>query len=67
MSVLIKDMEMPKSCYECKLDLRTDICQAFCEWNAEHPYSIMAVERLPDCPISEAPESYEDAAHRWRE
>lgn len=55
MSVLIKGMEMPKSCYECKLDLRTDICKAFCEWNAEYPYSIRATDRLPDCPLSEVP------------
>ena len=64
MSVLIKDMEMPKSCNECKLDLRTDICKAFCEWNAEHPYSIRATDRLPDCPLSEASELCEDAVSR---
>ena len=55
---------MPKSCNECKFDLRTDICQAFCEWNAEHPYSIRATDRLPDCPLSEAPEPCEDAVSR---
>ena len=55
---------MPKSCNECKFDLRTDICQAFCEWNAEHPYSIMATNRLPDCPLSEVPELCEDAVPR---
>lgn len=64
MSVLIKDMEMPKSCSECKLDLRTDICKAFCEWNAEHPYSIRATDRLPDCPLSEVPVLCEDAVPR---
>ena len=64
MSVLIKDMEMPKSCSECKLNLRTDICKAFCEWSTEHPYSIRATDRLPDCPLSEAPESCEDAVSR---
>lgn len=56
MSVLIKDMKMPKSCYECKLDIRTDVCLAFSEWNKEHPYSIRATDRLPDCPLSEVPE-----------
>lgn len=56
MIVAIKDMEMPKSCYECKLDIRTDVCLAFCEWNKEHPYSIRATDRLPDCPLSEVPE-----------
>ena len=64
MSVLIKDMEIPKNCNECKLDLRTDICKAFCEWNAEHPYSIRATDRLPDCPLSEAPEPCEDTVSR---
>lgn len=58
MSVLIRNMEMPKSCYECKLDLRTDVCLAFCEWNAEHPYSIRATDRLPDCPLVELPEKH---------
>ncbi len=55
---------MPKSCNECKFDLRTDICQAFCEWNAEHPYSIRATDRLPDCPLSEAHEPCEDVVSR---
>ena len=64
MSVLIKGMEMPKSCYECKLDLRTDICKAFCEWNAEYPYSIRATDRLPDCPLSEVPELCDDTVLR---
>ena len=56
MSVLIKNMKMPKSCYECKLDLRTDICSAFCNWEIEHPYTIMAIDRLPDCPLVEVPD-----------
>ena len=64
MGVLIKDMEMPKSCYECKLDLRSDVCTAFCEWNAEHPYSIRTKDRLPDCPLSEVPELCEDTVPR---
>ena len=64
MGVLIKDMEMPKSCYECKLDLRSDVCKAFCEWNAEHPYSIRTKDRLPDCPLSEVPELCEDTVLR---
>ena len=64
MAILIKDMDMPKSCSECKLDLRTDICKAFCEWNEEHPYSIRAMDRLPDCPLSEVPELCEDTVPR---
>lgn len=63
MSIMIKGMEIPKSCYECKLDLRSDVCSAFCEWNAEHPYSIRATDRLPGCPLSEVPEC-EDAVPR---
>lgn len=62
-SILIRGVSMPKSCYECKLDLRSDVCAAFCEWNAEHPYSIRATDRLPDCPLSEVPEC-EDAVPR---
>ena len=58
MGVYIKGLKMPKSCFECKLDLRTDICQAFCEWNAEHPYSIRGKDRLPDCPLVEVPEPH---------
>ena len=64
MSVLIKDMEMPKSCYECKLDIRTDVCLAFSEWNKEHPYSIRATDRLPDCPLSEVPFSQPEQQSR---
>ena len=56
MNILIKNMKMPKSCYECKLDLRKGACSAFCEWKAEHKYSIRATDRLPDCPLSEAPD-----------
>lgn len=53
MGVYVKGMKIPKSCLECKLDLSTDICQAFCEWNIEHPYSIRGRDRLPDCPLVE--------------
>ena len=58
MSVWIKGMKMPKSCYNCKLDLRTDVCQAFCEWKAEHPYSIKTTDRLPNCPLVELPKKH---------
>ena len=60
MSVLVKNMKMPKSCNECKLDLRTDICSAFCNWEIEHPYSIMAMDRLPGCPLIEVPDGKDD-------
>ena len=58
MGIYVKGMRMPRSCFECKLDLRTDVCQAFCEWNAEHPYSIRGKDRLPDCPLVEVPEPH---------
>ena len=58
MGVYIKGMKIPRSCFECQLDLRTDVCQVFCEWRAEHPYSIMAKGRLPDCPMVELPEKH---------
>lgn len=64
MSILMHGIQMPKSCSECKLDLRTDICKAFCEWSAEHPYSRRATDRLLDCPLSEVPEPCEDAVSR---
>ena len=66
MGVYIKGMEMPKSCFECKLDLRTDVCQVFCEWNAEHPYSIRAKDRLPDCPLVEVPVPHGDLIDRQK-
>ena len=58
MSVIVKGMKMPKSCYECKLDLRTNVCSAFNEWNEKHPYSTPYDRRLPDCPLAELPEKH---------
>ena len=58
MGVYVKGMEMPESCYKCKLDLRTDACPAFDEWHKEYPYSIRAKDRLPDCPLVEVPEPH---------
>ena len=58
MSVLIRGMKIPESCEKCKLDLRTDVCPAFDEWHKEHPYSIRAKDRLPDCPLAELPEKH---------
>lgn len=58
MSVIVKGMEMPDSCEKCKLDLRTDACRAFDEWHKEHPYSIRATDRLPDCPLVALPEKH---------
>lgn len=58
MSVIVKGMKMPDSCEKCKLDLRTDACRAFDEWHKEHPYSIRARDRLPDCPLVELREEH---------
>lgn len=58
MGIYVKGMEMPESCYKCKLDLRTDACPAFDEWHKEHPYSIRAKDRLPDCPLVEVQEPH---------
>ena len=58
MSVLIKGMKMPRSCYNCKLDLRTDVCSAFLEWEKEHPYTIKSNDRLSNCPLVEVSEPY---------
>lgn len=64
MSVLVKGMKMPKSCYACKLDLMTDVCPEFDEWYKKHPYSIRATDRLPDCPLVELPEKHGDLIDR---
>lgn len=58
MGIYIKGEEMPRSCYDCKLDLRTDICSAFIKWRKEHPYGIKNFDRLPDCPLVEVPEPH---------
>ena len=64
MSVIVEGMEMPDSCEKCKLDLRTDACRAFDEWHKEHPYSIRATDRLPDCPLVALPEEHGDLIDR---
>lgn len=50
MSVLIKGMEMPESCYECAYSIeRVGICsitQGGCEWGHNRP---------PHCPLVELP------------
>lgn len=56
MSVLVRGMEMPESCYECKLNLRAGACHVFLEWLEVYPYAIKADGRLPGCPLIELPE-----------
>ena len=49
MSILIKGMEMPDSCFHCKL---ADVCQ---HYKAEH----YANKRHEDCPLEEVPETHD--------
>ena len=49
MSVLIEGMEMPDSCFHCKL---AEVCQ---HYKAEH----YANKRHEDCPLEEVPETHE--------
>ena len=49
MSVLIKGMEMPDSCFHCKL---AEVCQ---HYKAEH----YANKRHDDCPLEEVPETHD--------
>lgn len=52
MSILIKGMKMPKSCYECTVRYA---CDAYWEYKAEHPYDIKSNGRMEDCPLVEIP------------
>ena len=49
MSILIRDMEMPDSCFHCKL---AEVCQ---HYKAEH----YANKRHEDCPLEEVPETHD--------
>ena len=49
MSILIKGMEMPDSCFHCKL---AEVCQ---HYKAEH----YANKRHEDCPLEEVPETHD--------
>ena len=57
MNLLIKDMEMPKHCWQCRLKDEDDNCTAA---DATQLYSVMGVygeERRPDwCPLVELPD-----------
>jgi len=54
MAVILKDVEMPRSCYECKFTVgHTEHCEPFLEYSDEHPYSIPASYRLDGCPLEE--------------
>ena len=49
MSILIRDMEMPDSCFHCKI---SEVCQYY---KAEH----YANKRHDDCPLEEVPETHD--------
>ena len=49
MSILIKGMDMPDSCFHCKL---AEVCQ---HYKAEH----YANKRHEDCPLEEVPETHD--------
>lgn len=63
MSVLIKGMELPKSCKECGHALAKKYCMFLREYSIkfqrellkEIPYERYAIERLPDCPLVAVP------------
>lgn len=58
MSILIKEMEMPKSCAECFV--AWERCHRTVEWYKNNPqyYDI----RHEDCPLIELPDIYIDIA-----
>lgn len=72
MSVLIKDMAMPKSCMNCMFcgfagaDCELDLCQITGNAQKHIPYS-----KMPDCPLIEIPCDYDEllraarAMHTW--
>ena len=57
MSILIKGMEMPKSCMNCMFcgfagaDCELDLCQITGNAQKHIPYS-----KMPDCPLAEIPQ-----------
>ena len=55
MSILIKGMEMPDSCFHCKL---AEVCQ---HYKAEH----YANKRHEDCPLEEVPSAQPTEASCW--
>ena len=63
MSVLIKDMEMPKDCATCHF-CHTEYFRAWCCITGEDIEITDMTAVQEDCPLSEAPEPCEDAASR---
>ena len=67
MSVLIKDMKMPKNCSECEFHWQEDIyydimhhCQITCEY-----INSSDIHRFPyDCPLLELPDNHGDLIDR---
>lgn len=54
MSVLIKDMELPKNCSECPVAL----CGKYCRINQTHATYRELPIRPDDCPLVELPEHH---------
>ena len=54
MSILIKGMEMPKSCAECDIKVRCFENAKNIEWLTYHP--AFYEERLTDCPLISVPD-----------
>ena len=56
MSVLIKGMEMPKSCLDCKLtDSEYCTCSVFDFWDDDYYIGCYLSDRAPWCPLIEIP------------
>ena len=54
MAVIIENMEMPKSCYECRFS-EPAYSGNRCDNMIGHKYSEILSERVKDCPLKEVP------------
>lgn len=65
MSILIKDMEMPKNCDKCKFSW-WDVGHLYCEADGK-PWGLEVTEyangKHPNCPIIEVPEDVQPMKH----
>ena len=62
MSVLIRGMEMPTSCYDCPVECEGDVCgitQGGCTWDAKPPHCPL-IELHPHGRLIDADEFYKD-------
>lgn len=62
MSVLVKGMEIPKSCGECPLDYDSIACRAtnkeFPNRSSDDGFDAYCNTRMPDCPLVEVPTTH---------